>query len=111
MQDCENDALHEGEEDDAFDAQQLGERLVRCQGRAQTGVEADDGQEGDGYGDGANGLEPDVREMRFARCDAEDACALGDVCCDGDEEGDDGVLKDGDPCSLERASISLATQR
>ena len=30
MQDCENDALHEGEEDDAFDTQQLGEWLMCC---------------------------------------------------------------------------------
>lgn len=105
MQNCENDVLHKGEEDDAFDTQQLGEWLVCCQVRAQTGVEADDGQERDGYGDGANGLEPDVREMRFARCDAEKTSALGDVCCEGDEEGDDGVLEDGDPCFLVRVSI------
>ena len=52
-----------------------------------------------------NCLEPDVREMRFTRCDAEKAGALGDVCCEGDKEGDDGVLEDGDPCFLVRVLI------
>ena len=57
VQDGEDDVLQEGEEDDAFDAEELEDGFVGAEGGAEAGVDGEDVDEGDGDGDGADDFE------------------------------------------------------
>ena len=54
VQDCEDDVLHEGEEDDTFDADEFEEEFVSTEVGTQADVEGEGVEDGDGNGDDAD---------------------------------------------------------